>query len=84
MDLDNRGDNELEEGEILALLYGLMNTFVSFLNMICAFFVLLESELPTNVVQMRTRYSLVSRIPEQINYMRKVVGISDEDCINHL
>ncbi|KAL8523988.1 hypothetical protein ACS0TY_013807 [Phlomoides rotata] len=33
---------------------------------------------------MRTRYSLVSRIPGQINYMRKVIGISDEDCINHL
>ncbi|KAL8547123.1 hypothetical protein ACS0TY_006734 [Phlomoides rotata] len=33
---------------------------------------------------MRTRYSLVSRVPGQINYMRKVIGISDEDCINHL
>ncbi|KAL8555612.1 hypothetical protein ACS0TY_003424 [Phlomoides rotata] len=33
---------------------------------------------------MHTRYSLVSRVPGQINYMRKVIGISDEDCINHL
>ncbi|KAL8486968.1 hypothetical protein ACS0TY_023601 [Phlomoides rotata] len=84
MNLDNIGDNELEEEELLAVLYGIMNTFITFLNMICAFFVLSESDMPTNVLQMRKRYSLVSRVPEQIKYMRKVTGNSDEDCINHL
>ncbi|KAL8512393.1 hypothetical protein ACS0TY_018760 [Phlomoides rotata] len=84
MDLDYKGDIELGEEELLALLYGLMNTFVTFLNMMCAFFVLCETEIPTNVVQIRKHYSIVSRVPEQIKYLRKVIGISDEDCINHL
>ncbi|KAL8484885.1 hypothetical protein ACS0TY_027252 [Phlomoides rotata] len=84
LDLDYKGDNELEEEELFTLLYGLTNIFVTFLNMMCAFFVLCETEIPTNVVQIRKHYSLVSRVPEQIKYLRKVIGISDEDCINHL
>ncbi|KAL8497922.1 hypothetical protein ACS0TY_021318 [Phlomoides rotata] len=52
--------------------------------MICAFFVLSESELPTKVVYIRKCYSLVSRVSGQIKYLRKVIEISNEDCINHL
>ncbi|KAL8543779.1 hypothetical protein ACS0TY_004363 [Phlomoides rotata] len=77
MDLDNRGDNELEEEELLALLYDLMNTFVSFLNMISAFFVLLESEIPTNVVEMRTRYSLGCLWALDGTYINVTVPVED-------
>ncbi|KAL8484353.1 hypothetical protein ACS0TY_026870 [Phlomoides rotata] len=84
MDVENIAEVELEEDELLTVLYGIMNTFITFLNMICAFFVLSESELPTYVVYLRKCYSLVSRVPGKIKYLRKVIRISYEDCINHL
>ncbi|KAL8507744.1 hypothetical protein ACS0TY_018331 [Phlomoides rotata] len=49
MDVDNIAEVELKEEKLLTVLYGIMNTFTTFLNMICALFVLSESELPTDV-----------------------------------
>ncbi|KAL8484743.1 hypothetical protein ACS0TY_027155 [Phlomoides rotata] len=66
MDVDNIAEVELEEEELLTVLYGIMNTFTTFLNMICAFFVLSKSELPTDVIYIRKCYSLGSRVPGHV------------------
>ncbi|KAL8469800.1 hypothetical protein ACS0TY_032604 [Phlomoides rotata] len=58
MDVDNIAEVELEENELLIVLYGIMNTFTTFLNMIYAFFVLSETELPTDGVHLRKCYGL--------------------------
>lgn len=66
MDVDNRDGAEVEEEELLTMLYGILNTIMTILNIVCVYLIH-EPELSNDYQQVRKYYSLVSRVLSKLD-----------------